>query len=104
MTDIQSFNWRSQIFEKIISGMYLGEIVRRVLCRLAEEAFLFGDSVPPNLKVPFVLRFLSKTFYIALTVNVLFLCWLLLPLSLIFSPYNIFLFDYILMFIKHGLE
>lgn len=46
-----------QTFEKIISGMYLGEIVRRVLCRTAEEVRLFGDTVPPKLKVPFILRF-----------------------------------------------
>lgn len=45
-----------QIFEKIISGMYLGEIVRRVLCRMAEEANFFGDTVPPKLKIPFILR------------------------------------------------
>lgn len=48
--------YRVQIFEKMISGMYLGDIVRRVLCRMAEEADLFGDSVPPKLKIPFILR------------------------------------------------
>lgn len=41
----------------MISGMYLGEIVRRVLCRMAEEAALFGDVVPPKLKKPFILRY-----------------------------------------------
>lgn len=45
-----------QIFEKLISGMYLGEVVRRVLLKLAEEAALFGDTVPPKLKKPFILR------------------------------------------------
>ncbi|KAM0956652.1 hypothetical protein COP2_025548 [Malus domestica] len=54
--DTESLNRGDQIFEKIISGMYLGEIVRRVLCRIAEEASLFGDTVPPKLKVPFILR------------------------------------------------
>ncbi|KAM2205669.1 hypothetical protein ACFX1S_025135 [Malus domestica] len=54
--DTESLNRGDQIFEKIISGMYLGEIVRRVLCRIAEEATLFGDTVPPKLKVPFILR------------------------------------------------
>ncbi|KAJ7951702.1 Phosphotransferase [Quillaja saponaria] len=54
--DAESLNPGEQIFEKIISGMYLGEIVRRVLCKLAEEASLFGDTVPPKLKVPFILR------------------------------------------------
>lgn len=46
-----------QIFEKIISGMYLGEIVRRVLDKMAEEAYFFGDTVPRKLKVPFILRY-----------------------------------------------
>lgn len=45
-----------QIFKKIISGMYLGDIVRRVLCRMAEEAAFFGDTVPPKLSIPFILR------------------------------------------------
>lgn len=54
--DTESLNPGDQIFEKLISGMYLGEIVRRVLCKIAEEASLFGDTVPPKLKVPFILR------------------------------------------------
>jgi len=54
--DAESLNPGEQIFEKIISGMYLGEIVRRVLCRMAEEASFFGDTVPPKLKIPFILR------------------------------------------------
>ncbi|XP_047307786.1 hexokinase-1-like [Impatiens glandulifera] len=54
--DDESLNPGEQIFEKIISGMYLGEIVRRVLLRMAEEAAFFGDTVPPKLKIPFVLR------------------------------------------------
>ncbi|KAK0595609.1 hypothetical protein LWI29_008336 [Acer saccharum] len=54
--DADSLNPGEQIFEKMISGMYLGEIIRRVLCRMAEEAAFFGDTVPPKLKVPFVLR------------------------------------------------
>lgn len=54
--DVESLNPGEQIFEKIISGMYLGEIVRRVLCRMAEEAAFFGDIVPPKLKTPFILR------------------------------------------------
>ncbi|KAF8407109.1 hypothetical protein HHK36_006234 [Tetracentron sinense] len=54
--DVESLNAGEQIFEKIISGMYLGDIVRRVLCRMAEEAAFFGDTVPPKLKIPFILR------------------------------------------------
>lgn len=37
--------------------MYLGEIVRRVLLRLAVQTALFGDNVPPQLEIPFVLRY-----------------------------------------------
>ncbi|CAI0423486.1 unnamed protein product [Linum tenue] len=36
--------------------MYLGEIVRRVLLKMAEEASLFGETVPSKLQVPFILR------------------------------------------------
>ncbi|KAL3618287.1 hexokinase A [Castilleja foliolosa] len=54
--DVESVNPGEQIFEKLTSGMYLGEILRRVLLKLAEEAFFFGDEVPSNLKLPFVLR------------------------------------------------
>jgi hexokinase len=54
--DTESLNPGEQIFEKIISGMYLGEIVRRVLLKMAGEADFFGDTVPPKLKIPFVLR------------------------------------------------
>ncbi|THU70865.1 hypothetical protein C4D60_Mb08t29510 [Musa balbisiana] len=42
-------------FEKMISGMYLGDIVRRVLYRMAEESEIFLDPTK-NLSVPFILR------------------------------------------------
>ncbi|XAR67059.1 Hexokinase [Bertholletia excelsa] len=54
--DVESLNPGEQVFEKLISGMYLGEILRRVLYRMAEEAAFFGDTVPPKLKIPFILR------------------------------------------------
>ncbi|XP_022893297.1 hexokinase-1-like [Olea europaea var. sylvestris] len=54
--DAESLNPGEQIFEKIISGMYLGEIVRRVFCRLAEEASFFGDDIPIKLRIPFIIR------------------------------------------------
>ncbi|KAK8608417.1 hypothetical protein V6N13_023841 [Hibiscus sabdariffa] len=53
--DAESLNPGDQIYEKVMSGMYLGEIVRRVLSWLAQEAAFFGDTVPPKLKVPFIL-------------------------------------------------
>ncbi|KAK9136459.1 hypothetical protein Syun_015789 [Stephania yunnanensis] len=54
--DAASINPGEQIFEKTISGMYLGEIVRRVLLKMAEAGSLFGDPVPEKLFTPFSLR------------------------------------------------
>ncbi|KAG6648485.1 hypothetical protein CIPAW_07G150700 [Carya illinoinensis] len=54
--DAATINPGEQIFEKTISGMYLGEIVRRVLLKMAEEGALFGDSSPEKLSTPFLLR------------------------------------------------
>nr|XP_024368251.1 hexokinase-1-like isoform X3 [Physcomitrium patens] len=48
--DKESVNPGDQWFEKMVSGMYLGEIVRHMLLRLAEEATLFGDTVPEKLR------------------------------------------------------
>ncbi|TYI48275.1 hypothetical protein E1A91_D13G236000v1 [Gossypium mustelinum] len=54
--DTESLNPGEQIFEKMISGMYLGEVVRRVLYKMADEAAFFGDTIPEKLKIPFILR------------------------------------------------
>ncbi|KAJ0966968.1 hypothetical protein J5N97_023885 [Dioscorea zingiberensis] len=54
--DNESINPGEQIFEKTISGMYLGEIVRRVLLKMSKFSALFGNSVPEKLSTPFVLR------------------------------------------------
>ncbi|KAL2462611.1 Hexokinase-1 [Forsythia ovata] len=54
--DVESLNPGEQIFEKMTSGMYLGEILRRVLLKIAEEAAFFGDEVPAKLKISFILR------------------------------------------------
>ncbi|KAL1569905.1 hexokinase [Salvia divinorum] len=54
--DAESADPGCRIFEKLISGMYLGEIVRRVLLRMAEESALFGDVVPPKLTISYSLR------------------------------------------------
>ncbi|KAK3030427.1 hypothetical protein RJ639_039184 [Escallonia herrerae] len=53
--DAESSNPCSRIFEKLVSGMYLGEIVRRVLLKMSQEAALFGDTVPPKLTTPYTL-------------------------------------------------
>ncbi|XP_027077717.1 probable hexokinase-like 2 protein [Coffea arabica] len=54
--DSESTNPGSGIFEKLISGMYLGEIVRKVLLKMAQEAALFGDNLPIKLTIPYLLR------------------------------------------------
>ncbi|KAE8694056.1 putative hexokinase-like 2 protein [Hibiscus syriacus] len=54
--DAASSNPGNRIFEKLISGVYLGEIVRRVLLWMAQDAALFGQSVPPKLLIPYLLR------------------------------------------------
>ncbi|GAV87484.1 Hexokinase_1 domain-containing protein/Hexokinase_2 domain-containing protein, partial [Cephalotus follicularis] len=54
--DIESLNPGSRIFEKLVSGMYLGEIVRRVLLKMAQETAIFGDNVPQKLMMPYLLR------------------------------------------------
>ena len=51
-------SWFVQWFEKMISGMYLGEIVRHVLARMAEEAALFGGYVPVKLMERLTLGYL----------------------------------------------
>ena len=63
-----------QIYEKMISGMYLGEIVRRILLKLAHDASLFGDVVPSKLEQPFVLRY-AFLIYFHRTLHACFLVW-----------------------------
>jgi hexokinase len=55
--DVESVNPGDQWFEKMVGGMYLGEIVRRVLAKIAQEAGLFGGSSSPKLFEPFSLRY-----------------------------------------------
>lgn len=54
--DFESLNPGEQIFEKLVSGMYLGEVVRRVLLKVAQEYPIFGDFIPPKLETPYILR------------------------------------------------
>ncbi|CAK9271543.1 unnamed protein product [Sphagnum jensenii] len=53
--DAESLNPGQQLYEKMIGGMYLGDIVRRMLLKLAREASLFSGEVPQQLMTPFVL-------------------------------------------------
>ncbi|XP_023645462.1 hexokinase-like 1 protein [Capsella rubella] len=54
--DEKSLNPGEHLYEKMISGMYLGEIVRRVLLQMCETTDLFGQFVPVKLSTPFALR------------------------------------------------
>lgn len=53
--DAESPNPNDQGFEKMISGMYLGDIVRRVILRMSQELDVFGPH-SSKLHVPFILR------------------------------------------------
>ncbi|KAF2312100.1 hypothetical protein GH714_028053 [Hevea brasiliensis] len=59
--DGESPNPNDQGFEKMISGLYLGDIVRRVILRMSQESDIFGP-LSPSLLVPFILHtpFVSK--------------------------------------------
>ncbi|KAM3347364.1 hypothetical protein ACQJBY_021366 [Aegilops geniculata] len=48
--------WFFQIYEKLTSGMYLGEIVRRVLLKLSLQSSIFGEIDRTKLKTHFHLR------------------------------------------------
>ncbi|KAK4762877.1 hypothetical protein SAY86_008645 [Trapa natans] len=53
--DADSPNPNYQGFEKMISGMYLGEIVRRIILRMSLESDFFG-TICSKLSTPFILR------------------------------------------------
>ncbi|XP_047633996.1 hexokinase-3 isoform X3 [Phacochoerus africanus] len=50
--DQESLNPGAQRFEKMIGGLYLGELVRLVLADLAQRGVLFGGSTSPVLLSP----------------------------------------------------
>uniref|UniRef100_A0A8C3KIH2 hexokinase n=1 Tax=Calidris pygmaea TaxID=425635 RepID=A0A8C3KIH2_9CHAR len=50
MVDEKTINPGKQRFEKLISGMYLGEIVRHILLALVEKGILFQDKACPTLQ------------------------------------------------------
>ncbi|KAH8870720.1 Hexokinase [Schistosoma japonicum] len=49
--DIESLHPGKQLFEKMVSGMYLGELVRHILVYLVEQKVLFRGKLPERLKV-----------------------------------------------------
>ena len=82
MINIVSFF--KQIFEKMISGMYLGEIVRLVLLKMAQARF-FGDIVPPKLEESSVLTY--KTNYGQYGFHICYVCVFYFIKILIFDIY-----------------
>lgn len=60
--DHHSINPGNQLFEKMLSGMYLGELVRLVLVKLAKSGHLFKGKVPQQLDTPhqFFTKFVSE--------------------------------------------
>jgi len=51
--DEESTNKGEQTFEKMISGMYLGEIVRQVIVELIQRRILFGGVSSPEMETPY---------------------------------------------------
>uniref|UniRef100_A0A672GPS5 Hexokinase-2 n=1 Tax=Salarias fasciatus TaxID=181472 RepID=A0A672GPS5_SALFA len=47
--DRGSINPGQQLFEKMVSGMYLGELVRIILVKMAREGLLFEGRITPEL-------------------------------------------------------
>lgn len=47
--DMGSLNPGQQMFEKMISGMYMGELVRLILVKMAKEDLLFGGRITADL-------------------------------------------------------
>ncbi|KAM7406256.1 hypothetical protein PAMP_000644 [Pampus punctatissimus] len=54
--DKNSLNAGKQRFEKLTSGMYLGEVVRQVLLDLTRGGLLFGGHVTEALKTPEIFK------------------------------------------------
>ncbi|ORX49039.1 hypothetical protein BCR36DRAFT_584147 [Piromyces finnis] len=51
--DDESNNKGEQTFEKMISGLYLGEIVRQVIVDLVQRRVLFGGISSPEIETPY---------------------------------------------------
>ncbi|XP_078421926.1 hexokinase-2-like isoform X1 [Cetorhinus maximus] len=49
--DRGSINPGKQLFEKMISGMYMGELVRIILVKMAKDGLLFGGNISPELLI-----------------------------------------------------
>jgi hexokinase len=60
--DETSLNPGKQLFEKMISGMYLGEVVRRVLVKCINAGLMLAGQVTEELDTPsrFYTKYLSE--------------------------------------------
>ena len=60
--DDNSINPKKQIFEKMISGMYMGELARLVLEKLVNNGLLFNGKCSMELKKPgkFFTKYVSE--------------------------------------------
>jgi len=54
--DEESLNPSKQKFEKMISGMYMGELARKVIVRLAAENLLFNGRLSQKMKTPYAFK------------------------------------------------
>lgn len=54
--DENSLNPSHQKFEKMISGMYMGELARRVVVRLAGEHLIFNGRLSPKMKTAYAFK------------------------------------------------
>ncbi|CAL8097814.1 unnamed protein product [Calicophoron daubneyi] len=61
--DAESLYPGKQLFEKMVSGMYLGEIVRHILVYLVEKGLLFRGQMPDKLKTRDIIltKYLTET-------------------------------------------
>jgi hexokinase len=59
--DFHSLNPNNQLFEKMLSGMYLGELVRLVLVKLATYGYIFNGKLSQKLctKNEFLTKYIS---------------------------------------------
>ncbi|KAH6561170.1 hypothetical protein BASA50_003838 [Batrachochytrium salamandrivorans] len=62
MVDAHTNNPKTQVFEKMISGLYLGEIARYVLVDLIEDGELFAGVLSKQLSTPYAFEtsFMSR--------------------------------------------
>ncbi|XP_035219033.1 hexokinase-1-like [Stegodyphus dumicola] len=54
--DENSLNKGKQLYEKMISGMYMGEIVRRIVVKLANEGLMFKGNLSEKFNTPYAFK------------------------------------------------